>query len=869
MDYSLESSERRLKRDARVTKKITHKVSGLILRVCIAAILIGGFAVCGAAAGLYFAVIKNAPSVNVQVQPKVFTSIIYDSKTGGELQEIQSNENRIYVTIDQMPDNLKNAFVAIEDQRFYQHDGIDYKGMVRAVVTAVQSMGGRTEGASTITQQLIKNNVMKRSSNTWITKLQEQYMAVEYEKELEKPENLGSKEAAKNYILEVYLNSIPLGHNYYGVQAAARNYFNKDASDLTLSECAVIASITQNPSKYIPDTHPDQNRDREVLVLQAMLDQGYITQAQYDQAYNDNVYDRVVHGTTSSTTVINDFYSDALISQVSQDLQDTYNMSAAEASNMIYYGGLQIFSAHDQAMQDDMDAVIQDESYYPASLREVDVEYDATIVDSAGKTQNLVKKATVDTTDEADQQISDWKDEITSAGGTISVDQAFEIPEPQVDMVIIDYHTGLVKAISGGRGPKTINRGLNRATSSPRQPGSVFKILASYAPALDMGLITPATLIEDSEFTYNGYTPHNWWGDTYKGWQSVRAGITQSMNILAVKNMVNTGIANCYAYLKNFGFTTLVDSRTGVDGKVYSDIGPATALGGLTDGVTQLELTAAYACIANGGQYIKPSFYTKVLDHDGKVLLEHDETSRTVISSGAAYCLTSMMEDVIRNGVGRTGSKAAFVNSNMPEAGKTGTTTATVDLTFVGYTPYYVAGIWTGYDMPKEMTFAPGENSSYHLTIWRDVMEKIHEDLPYKDFDVPDSVTYATVCHSSGLLASDYCKEAGTSYQEVFVVGTQPTDYCNVHTYVEPTVEPTEEPTDTAEPEQTPDGQPGDTGLFTDVPVITDAPPDNPPPDNPAVNTIPPDTGQPLDTPPPQETLSPDTSLDDFVNPSP
>jgi len=787
MDYSKQGSERRLKKDARVYKKITHTVSGLITRAVMAAVLIGAFAAAAAGIGVYLTIIARAPAVNVQIQPQIYTSFIYDSKTGDEIQELQGDENRIYATISQMPKNLTNAFVAIEDERFYQHDGVDFKGMVRAAVTAVQTMGARTEGASTITQQLIKNNVMKRNSNTIITKLQEQYMAVAYERELEKPQNLGGKEAAKNYILEVYINTICLGHNYYGVQTAAKNYFGKDVSELTLSECAVIAAITKNPTKNAPDTYPDKNRERAAAVLDNMLRLGMITREEYDQAYNDNVYDRIIKngGSTGDVTVISDYYNDALISQVSQDLQDQYVLTPAEASNWIYNGGLQIYSAQDRDMQDIMDSVVNDDSYYPPSLYEVDVTYAASVKDAAGRTQNVSKKATVKTDEEADAQVRAWKDEILTPGVTLIAEQIFKVPQPQVDMVIEDYHTGLVKAISGGRGEKTINRGLNRATSSPRQPGSVFKILASYAPGIDMGVITPGTLIKDEPFEYNGWQFHNWWGSAYRGWQTVRSGITQSMNILAVKNLVdNVGIDNAYAYLKNFGFTTLVDGETRSDGKYYTDKTASMALGGLTDGVTQLEVTAAYGTIANGGEYLKPSFYTKVLDHDGKVLLENNPEPKTVISTGAAYVMTNMMEDVIRNGAGRTGAQAAFRDSRMPEAGKTGTTTETKDLTFVGYTPYYAAGVWSGYDMPKAMKFKSGENGSYHLVIWREVMERIHAELPLKNFDMPDSVATASVCRDSGLLAGDLCAKDGRGsrvFKEIFVLGTQPAEYCDMH----------------------------------------------------------------------------------------
>jgi penicillin-binding protein 1A len=755
MDYSKGANKKTRKELNSNKEKVKHNVGLIIVRIVIAVLLIVCFAVGGLAVGAYTGIIKNAPSVDIWVQPDIYTTVIMSAKTGQQVDKLTGDENRIYVQSDKIPDNLKNAFVAIEDERFYQHDGVDFQGMLRAAYTYFKSRGDTTQGASTITQQLIKNNVLKRGSNTIITKLQEQYMAVNFEKELTTAYN-GDKMAAKAHILEVYLNTILLGHGYYGVQTAAKNYFNKDVSELTLSECAVIAAITQNPSKYSPDNHPDNNKQRATLVLDKMLELGMITQEQHDQAVNDDPYSRIVQNATQTDSVssVHSYFVDAAISALSEELKTEKGLTAAEASDMIYNGGLQIYITQDPDMQKIMDSAMEDDANFPSALYNLDLQYYLTAANSVtGAVTNYSKEATIANSDDVQPQIDEWKASLLGPNDVIKSEQTFTIPEPQAAMVIMDYHTGQVKAMSGGRGVKTENRTFNRATDAERQPGSVFKILASYAPALDMGKINPYTIIWDEPYTYNGWSPQDWWTTGYKGPETVTQGIVQSMNILAAKNMVNTGIDSCMDYLQNFGFTTLVKDEVR-NGQVLTDWGPATALGGLTDGVSVLETTAAYGAIANGGVYTQPIYYTKVLDHDGNVIIDHETpATHQVIKKDTAYMLTNMMEGVITDPNG-TGRAAAFADSQIPIAGKTGTTTNTKDLYFVGYTPYYVAGIWGGYDTPKTMDKLSG---SYHLPLWSKVMNAIHKDLPYKNFDTPDDLVTVSLCEDSGDLPTDLC----------------------------------------------------------------------------------------------------------------
>ncbi|MBQ6554421.1 MAG: glycosyl transferase, partial [Firmicutes bacterium] len=344
--------------------------------------------------------------------------------------------------------------------------------------------------------------------------------------------------------------------------------------------------------------------------------------------------------------------------------------------------------------------------------------------------------------------------------------------QPQSAMVVIDYHNGEIKGIAGGRGQKTVNRAFNRATDAVRQPGSVFKVLAAYAANIDTGTLTASSVIRDEPFSIGKYTPKNWWGESYRGDCTVRVGIRDSMNILAVKAIVSpndvkggvgVGIDTAYDYLLNFGFTTLED-----------DNHAATALGGLTNGVKQTEVCAAYGTIANGGEYRRPTFYSMVKDHSGNVLLENNWEPRQVLSTGAAYVLTDIMRDVVKSG---TGTQAKFINSAMPVVGKTGTTTDSKDLTFVGYTPYYVCSVWLGYDRYDDTVKNMNNiNQHAHLTLWRKCMEQIHQGLEVKDFEMPDDVVKIPVCKRSGMRASKGCD----SYEEVFVKGTEP-DYCSNH----------------------------------------------------------------------------------------
>lgn len=773
MRYTTEANKQRTQKLQSKGKRVKNKIGIIVFRVFVAAFIILGFAAAGIGLGVYFGIVENAPKLtNIQSVAENFTTIIYSEATGLEVDRLDGGESREFVKIEKIPKYLQYAFISIEDERFFEHDGVDYKGFVRATYQTL--FENSKQGGSTITQQVIKNKLgIKR--NTIPTKIQEQYLATEFEKTL--TQQLGSKEKAKAYILEIYLNGIALGKGQIGVQAAALRYFNKNVEDLTLAECCVIAAITQNPTGYNPIDYPEKNIKRRNTALDNMLEFGFITQKEYDNAMKEDVYSKIsaVETAKLEQPSFHTYYNDMIITLVINDLMSQYAMTKQEATNLLYNGGLRIYSAEDEEMQRIVDEAFLNEELFTKHEYEVSVTYIADIYNSlTDVTSTREKKGTVKTMDDVDAWVAAEREKMMGQNGSVVNEVVYKMPQPQSAMVIMDYHTGAVKAIAGGRGVKQTGRSLNRATASTRQPGSVFKVLASYAPALDMGLITPATMIDDVPYIYGEYEPKNWYDHQafpYRGLSLVRDGIRDSMNVITVKNLSDLGINNAMNYLKNFKFTTLV----------ADDYGLPTALGGITNGITQLEATAAFGAIANGGVYNKPYFYTKVYNHNGEVILENNPQPERVLKATTAFLLTDMMVDAVRSG---TGGKAVFREVKMPVSGKTGTTSDNKDLTFAGYTPYYVAGIWLGYDMPKPMSEKTGTDA-YHLVLWRTIMEEIHKDLPNKPFEKPEGIVTAEICKESGMLAArglcDSDPRGNLTRTEYFVSGTVPTDSCTIH----------------------------------------------------------------------------------------
>jgi penicillin-binding protein 1A len=775
-------------------KKRKRKTGSLIFRSVFFSLLLiiaaaGVFAVVA-----YNRIIDEIPDVSqIDITPASDASFVYDD-AGSLIQQLNSAEgNRISVSIDEIPEDMQHAIVAIEDSRFYEHNGVDSRGILRAVVNAVRSGFTRMEGASTITQQLLKNNVFTgwMEENTWDSikrKIQEQYLAVELEKYLTE-----QGEDAKSVILENYLNTVNFGSGAYGIQTAAQTYFGKDCEDLTLSECAVLAAIPQNPTRWNPRTNPEENASRRKVVLEYMVEQGWITQAQQQEALADDVYSRIQETASTDDDSPYSYFVDGLIEQLENDLVRKSGYTQEEASNAIYNGGLRIYSTQNAEIQEIMDEEFQNEENYPDDVQ-IELEWALTVEHADGSQENYSREmlrnyfresdASFDllfgSQEEAQSYVDQYKAAILAEGDTIVAENTSFVPQPQAAMTVIEQSTGQVKGIVGGRGEKTASLTLNRATDTTRQPGSTFKILSTYGPALEEGDITLATVIEDEPYEYADGTPLRNADGKYHGSVSVRTAIQYSYNIPAVKVLTEITPQTGYDYLTRLGFTTLDPD---------SDIYQPLALGGITNGVTNLELTAAYAAVANGGNYIEPSFYTRVTDKEGNVILENTQEEIQVFKESTAYLLTSAMESVVDDGTG-----TAFQLDDMSVAGKTGTTTSYIDLVFAGYTPYYTAAIWAGYDTNMEV---PEESRSFHQALWTNVMNRIHENLSWRDFEQPDTVEKVTVCAESGLLPGFGCD----TVTEYFDVADVPDSRCREHgLFSRPT--PTPEETPAPDPEE-------------------------------------------------------------------
>ena len=784
------------KKQKKITSKSTMQGKRVGIRLFKALLLcIIVLAVIGVIGGGLFVkkILANSPDISPEdVKPQGFTTFVYADDGTTEIERfVSSGSNRVYKSIDEIPKDLQHAFVAIEDERFYKHNGIDLQGIARAAVVGITSGGHFSEGASTLTQQLIKNNVFpnftkeKTFYDRLERKIQEQYLALQIEKQMD-----------KDTILESYMNTINLGQNCLGVQAASMRYFNKDVSELTLSECAVIAGITQNPTDYNPITNPESNQTRRDKVLKNMLDQGYIDQAAYDEAMADDVYARIQ--TVNNSASVDDnpysYFVDALAEQVINDLCEQLGYTETQAYNAVYSGGLSIYSTQNLAMQQICDEEMNNDANYPA-LKEYGLDYALTVTRADGTVENFgsnniktyVKQTygneqglLYSSEEAARAMVEEWKTTIAQEGDTY--DERFEVtPQPQASVTIIDQSTGQIKAMVGGRGAKTTSLGLNRAyTGAKRQPGSCFKILAAYAPALDSCGKSLATTIVDEPYTLkNGQQLRNANG-RYGGPTTIRKAITWSINVCAVKLSDEITQELGYEYCEKFGISTLVTNKE-INGGIYDDKTTQTlALGGIAEGVYNYEMCAAYATIANGGVYNQPTLYTKILDHDGNVLLEGTGESRTVIKDSTAALLTSAMEDVVNSGTG-----TACRLGNMPVAGKTGTTTSNVDLWFCGFTPYYTCAVWGGYDDNKPYN----SDTNFRFRIWKSIMSRIHQNLEPKDFKMPSSVEKKTICSETGKLAVSGSCPAITEY---FATDTAPTEVCPGHKPVEPE-EPKEE----------------------------------------------------------------------------
>lgn len=681
-----------------MSKKSKTKKNGKLKKVLIGLGILFGVL---AAAGLIFiiAMILQAPDISeVDATPHGYMTTILD-KDENVINHLSVTEsNRIYVKLDEIPKHLQQAFVAIEDERFYKHGGIDIKGIIRAGVKGVLNGFDFTEGASTITQQLLKNNVFTdwMSEQTLMDrvsrKVQEQYLAVRLEQEY-----------SKDWILENYLNTINLGGGTRGVQVAAQFYFAKDVSELTLAEATLIAGVTKNPSLYNPFKNAEKSIERQHLVLDAMLRLEMISKEQYDEAILENVISKLNSASANKSAQIFSWFEDAMLVQIIEDLTTKYTYTEEEAWDLIYSGGLTIYSTQDTALQKICENVTTTSESYTG-----------------------------------DEQIS---------------------------VVVTDVNTGAVAALIGGREAKDSSLVYNRATSSIRQPGSTIKVIGEYAAALEEDLITLGTVFDDAPYSYSdGKSMSNSYS-TYKGKITVREAIAVSGNVIALKVFQEAGVGTVFDYLQKFGISTLTED----------DRNEALALGGTHGGVTNLEMTAAYNTIANDGNYVKPYYYTKIVNRDGKVILENVPESKSVISKDTAQLLTCAMQEVITSGTGT----AAAVNG-VTLAGKSGTTNDNRDLWFIGFSSYYTCGIWGGHDDGSVQT-----SGGYVKQIWQDIMEAAHEGKENQKLVNTKELSSATICTKCGNLAvsglCDNTLQGNMTQKEYFRLGQKPTKKCDCH----------------------------------------------------------------------------------------
>ncbi|MGN0158802.1 MAG: transglycosylase domain-containing protein [Brotaphodocola sp.] len=792
-NYGKNETEKKIKAANSKTSKYTTRICLTFLKTCFVLALFVALTLVSMGIGMFRGIIDSAPKLDVDsIVPIGYATTVYDS--AGNLTDtlVTAGSNREEATYDELPQDLIDAFVAIEDARFWTHNGIDLRSITRAAVGVLT--GENLGGGSTITQQLIKNNVFNGGMETSFgakleRKLQEQYLALQLTKSMD-----------RKMILTNYLNTINLGNNSLGVKVAAKRYFNKNVSDLTLSECTVIAGITQNPSRLNPISGKEANAEKRKVILQYMFDQNYITKEEQEIALADDVYSRImnVDTITKESSTPYSYFTDELTKQVKDTLMEKLGYSETQAHNLLYSGGLQIYTTQDPEIQAIVDEEVNNPENYSAARYSVEYRLsvqhaDETLEHFSEETLKNWHKNVLhdgydglyDSEEEIEADIEKFKAERLAESDTIIGEKLIKTLQPQVSFVIMDQHTGQVKAISGGRGTKTASLTLNRATDATRQPGSAFKVITSFAPALDTCGGTLGTVYYDAPYTVGSKTFKNWYSQGYLGYSNIRDGIIYSMNIVAVRCLMETVSPQLgMEYAQNFGISTLTST----------DQVPAIALGGITKGVTNLELTSAYASIANGGVYTKPIFFTKILDHNGKILINNEPETHRVLKDSTAFLLTDAMQDSMesnrifaRSGVSVNSTSTRANIPNMSNAGKSGTTTNNNDIWFVGYTPYYTAGVWGGCDDNQKLTSVNG-GTSFHKDIWRKIMTRVHEGFSDPGFSVPDSVEQASICRKSGKLAiSGVCEHdprGNAVYTEYFAKGTVPTEVCNTHVKV-------------------------------------------------------------------------------------
>lgn len=688
---------------------------GLIMLLCLL-FAFGGFG-CGMLLG-YVSTTTPLSIADLTQTEEVQTSFVYDMN-GNIISKLTGTENvdRVYVSYGEVMNTyIDEAIIAIEDERFYSHSGIDIRRIGSAIISALLNGGSATHGGSTITQQTVKL-ISGQDQHSTSRKVQEWFSAMTLEQDLSKDE-----------ILELYINLAPMGNNYVGIQAAAQNYFGKDASELTLAECAFLAGLPKSPSYYNPLRESGRRNAlrRQRIVLSKMYELGFITEDEYNDALNTELIFQTNDSTSS--TDINSYFAEYAVREVISDLCEQRNISNSLATTIVYNRGYHIYTTLNPEVQ--------------------------AVVDEAFMTENLFQ------TDPAALTLYPEK--------------------PQAGMVVIDVSNGSIAAMQGGYGEKTVNLGLNRATDAYRSPGSSIKPLIAYAPALELQLITPSMIYIDEESHLNPSAPDAIWplnsDRAYAGPMTIRQAVARSKNTIAVMVWNDVGGDTALWFLQQMGIDRTADGSY-----------PAQAIGAFTVGMTPLEMTAAYATLASGGVYNEPYAYTQVLDSDGDIILESNPARYRVFSMETTFLMSDMLMDVIEWGTA-SGHASVITNANgerIETAGKTGTTDDNLDKWFCGYTPYYCAAVWYGYDNRLRQTAIPSGDRSNAIRIWYYVMSRIHDDLPSIGFPRPDSILALEVCNS-GYIATEYCQQASTTNVDYFVNGAYLTpdteEICPLHT---------------------------------------------------------------------------------------
>ena len=692
---------------------VRHPKLMLAIKICIILFLLLCVIGAGIIAGMFFGLFGDDFEITKEeLQIGASNSVVVD-KDGAVVANLSGDEKRKVITLEDMADYLPKAYVAIEDERFYKHNGVDLKRTAGAIMKTL--LGNSSYGGSTITQQLVKN-ITKDDESKGLAgifrKVKEWAKAYQVERMV-----------SKDQILELYLNILYVGGegNLHGVELGAEYYFNKSAKDLDLAECAFMAGINHSPSRYNPfDESLDNDeiiKNRTLTVLQKMKELGYIeNQEEYDAAVAKVEAGLTFTKGTMSTGTTYSYHTDAAIEQVIDQVMEEKQISRQLAENYVYSSGLTICSTVDSTIQ------------------------------------TRIEEETA-------------KDKYIKSGRDKNEDGTLKNEHTQAAFVIIDYKTGNVIGVSGGLGEKTA-QGLNRATQSTRQPGSAIKPIADIAPALQEKIITAATVYDDVYTDFNGYTPKNDNQD-YDGLQNIRYIIAKSKNVPEVKIMRELTPKKSIEYLRNFGISSLV---TAEDNPKHNDESLPLAIGGITNGISPLEMAAAYAAIANDGEYITPTFYTKVVDSSGNTVLTPKQEKRRVISEQNAYITKSILQEPVKSG----GTATYCSISGIDVAAKTGTTDNSNDRWLCGFTPYYAAACWFGYDVQEEVKWS-GTNPAGQ--IWDSIMTDVHKNLASASFVKPSGIVEQTVCRTTGCLATTGCTN---KYTEIFTSDNLP-ETCQGH----------------------------------------------------------------------------------------